>query len=816
MTVLTNRFSKDRPVSCAQGRHGELIVVQGNDVRPARWLGSGQAVDAGMDPPTAAPELTLDSVPKYYVARVDVNKSGACYYSPPPITFQPQSAVLPALHRPAKAQAFLSQAAVSEAAVLDGGKYYPDPPAVLLGDTHGKGAVIEALLDAPADTDPKNSRRTGLTAWDIVQQPSPSATTRFAAGATGDTLIPINGNGTTVLRGNIWYRNSDPTSGYTCGFSGVSGIYGYSQGLSVTVSGWKSGAGAMLRVGWSGATFISACSSTVTVATPFYNGASQPTDASARTFGAGYSDDTKVTVTIAPVSGDLSQKIVLEGMTNGNPDNAGGERYAVKDLVIKNGGSGYIVTPQIKITSNTGFGAYATCTVKNGTIDTVTLENSGGGYASAPKVEVLSGGAEAFAVSRPHLRGVYQCYYRYVDDTPEDRGGPVPSNLSPVTEIDAGEGASSVAWVVPAPSQFRATKIELWRTTSNQATTLYRVASLSVGSYTTPPITQTLAISPPAPTPAEPEADGGVTEDWNSGLAYGNGLYVTCCWGRNGVQTSPDGITWTRRSLPEGVAAGQVAFGGGRFVVVPSSGRGAASSTDGITWTAHSMPEEVLLAGLGGGVAYGNGRFVVTSTYWVQGFSVSLDGMNWQWSPPPFRGAWGRQSNVLAFGNGVFASPDTGASSDGSVWAGTRPVLSGYFNDVFGFAQSIAFGGGAFVALLAPPNVFSATAAYARSTDGLSWGIMSLPYSSAERRCIAFGGGKWLVAGKYGKGDATPGPLLSSTDGITWTPVARAPDNDPRPTREIYGMAYMGNSRFLLVGRSFGETRADWSEIVTV
>lgn len=470
--MITNRFSKHKPVSCVQGRHGELIAVQGEGVRPARWLGAGAAVDAGMDAPTEAPAIEIDGKPKYYVARVDITKPGACYYSPPPITFQPQSSVMPPKHRPAKAMAFLSQAGVSEATLLDGGKYYPDQPAVLLGDTHGKGAVIEAVLDTPVDTDPSNSRLTGITTWDIVQAPADGAA-RFAFGAFKDLTVPITGNGRQVGGDGGWYRTNQANPGYTCGFSGVSNIRGYSNQLFATVSGWKSGSGALLQVKWTGATFVASCSSSSGAATSFYQGATGARDATATRFGANYADDSKIVVTIEPVSGDLSQRIVIEGMTNGNPDNAGGERYAVKDLVIKNGGSGYIVTPQIKITSNTGFGAYATCTIANGKIATVTLENSGGGYASPPKVEVLAGGAEAFAVARPHLRGVYQCYYRYIDDTPEERGGPVPSNLSPVKEVDAKEGATSIAWSASAPSG-RAKKVELWRSTSNEATTLYR------------------------------------------------------------------------------------------------------------------------------------------------------------------------------------------------------------------------------------------------------------------------------------------------------------------------------------------------------
>jgi hypothetical protein len=151
---------------------------------------------------------------------------------------------------------------------------------------------------------------------------------------------------------------------------------------------------------------------------------------------------------------------------------------SIRNMTINNKGSGYIVTPQLEIVSQTGFGGYATCTINsNGELDTVTLENKGGNYKTDPEVRILSGGAEAFAVSRPHFRGKYQCYYRHIDDTPKDKGGPFPSVLSDVNEVDAGEASTSITWTLPAPAG-RAKKMELWRTTSNQALTVYKVATI--------------------------------------------------------------------------------------------------------------------------------------------------------------------------------------------------------------------------------------------------------------------------------------------------------------------------------------------------
>jgi hypothetical protein len=88
--------------------------------------------------------------------------------------------------------------------------------------------------------------------------------------------------------------------------------------------------------------------------------------------------------------------------------------------------------------------------------------------------------AEGTVVARAHLRGVYQCYYRYKDPTiPESEGGPLYSNLSPATEVDTGEGKEHIVWTYTAPPA--GLHVELWRTTSSQALTLYKVATITTG-----------------------------------------------------------------------------------------------------------------------------------------------------------------------------------------------------------------------------------------------------------------------------------------------------------------------------------------------
>src|SRR5574341_2002976 len=72
--------------------------------------------------------------------------------------------------------------------------------------------------------------------------------------------------------------------------------------------------------------------------------------------------------------------------------------------------------------------------------------------------------------------------------------------------------------------------------------------------------------------------------------------YTTLFRSDSVAATSPDGITWTARTIPAGTYR-SVAWNGTVFAAVGDSV--AATSPDGITWTARTMP-----AGLYCGVAW--------------------------------------------------------------------------------------------------------------------------------------------------------------------------------------------------------------------
>ena len=519
------------PICCAQGRHGEVVITRSNG-KPLRWAGGELATEAGVIAPESPPQCTLDSTPSYHIARIDVAKPGAVYYAPPQVTLSGGN-IDTVKGSECRAKSYVSQASVNEILVEDGGKYYKEVPNVKLSDSHGKNAVIKATRDVvdqvyPGDPD------TGVTGYQIVsvgppwedEQALPDfQKTVYAVHRYVDVEIK---NGTQTATGVRWWYNAGVIAD---GRPHIVSMQGTTQ---VTVSGVPPGVTRFAKIriyaadgaftgntncrarqnatgGWS---IFHDHSATFT----FLGGCSTFGDVVALDYGAGYISEgqqdalpdirieipawrtvNRDTGNYGP--GDPSKKLVVRGYTGEDPRNPGGVGAPLAKLEVTSPGSGFIVTPEIQIISSTGFGAYGTVRVEDGKIVEAILENPGGGYKTDPVVRILSGGAEASVVARPHLRGLYQCYYRYIDDTPEEMGGPIPSNLSEVAEVDAGEAATSITWSVAAPSG-RAKSVELWRTTGNQALTLYRVAVLGEGGGGGggfPPFAYRVLLDPNAP-----------------------------------------------------------------------------------------------------------------------------------------------------------------------------------------------------------------------------------------------------------------------------------------------------------------------------
>jgi len=173
--------------------------------------------------------------------------------------------------------------------------------------------------------------------------------------------------------------------------------------------------------------------------------------------------------------------------------------YSVQSVSIASSGSGYMTPPVLTFLPDPadpiGTGAAATCSVNaTGQITAVTML-SGGRYRLKPTVKVADTSARAVAVLRPTLKGIYQCAIRYLDDTPESQGGPIPSSISELREVDASAGLQSLTWNFNhADMESRVHAVELWRTTADQSVVLYRVARIDkvAGEIPSTPYVDTL------------------------------------------------------------------------------------------------------------------------------------------------------------------------------------------------------------------------------------------------------------------------------------------------------------------------------------
>jgi hypothetical protein len=162
--------------------------------------------------------------------------------------------------------------------------------------------------------------------------------------------------------------------------------------------------------------------------------------------------------------------------------------------------------------------------------------------------------------------------------------------------------------------------------------------------------------------------------DWFS-IAFGNGVFVMC-GNNNQVYSTDNGLTWVFVDSPLAGAWGNLAFGNGVFVM--SNGGSQAYSTDnGITWNyaVTSLPC--------GKITFGNGVFV-GSTNNNQVYSTD-NGITWNNASSPAPGSdWGID---IAYGNGVFimTSSFNGqafSNDNGLTWSYTPSTVLGFLNNI--------------------------------------------------------------------------------------------------------------------------------------
>jgi hypothetical protein len=461
-------FSGEHTVAFSQGRRNEVYVYQGYGQRGMVYSpSSGSWRVVGLEAPSQRPAISVDSSPSFYVSRIDIESPGDGYNRPPTVIIDGDG------QRTAKATASIRDGQVAEIRVTDTGARYTKTPCVRLQDVpggRGEGAKVEFTLDAPVAS---GTPSTGIVYWEVESR----------------------GRGLGACRGNLTKSVED--------VGGLKVTY-----WTAAATGGR-GSGALVRLNLLGRTYgigvpAEDCNdgSTAAGSTP---------EVEVEAFGSGYESADVVTVEVpysntllngAPVcsAGAISPcKLVVKGYPLGHPKcpdasalsnlNPAKSVTVTGTRVVTPGTLYYRDTTCVAIAPTDRQSSWPVLKAETNCLGEVTGVSDANKALIGTKVlfppdetKIGGGNAKATAVVRPTLRGKYQCYYRYVNDSvPEEEGGPLYSNLSPVNEVDCGDGAASLLW---STSGGGSGAVELWRTTANQATTLFRVAKLGgTGSF---------------------------------------------------------------------------------------------------------------------------------------------------------------------------------------------------------------------------------------------------------------------------------------------------------------------------------------------
>ena len=303
---------------------------------------------------------------------------------------------------------------------------------------------------------------------------------------------------------------------------------------------------------------------------------------------------------------------------------------------------------------------------------------------------------------------------------------------------------------------------------------------------------------------------------WKS-ITHGNGLFVAA--GDCTIDTSPDGITWTRQTPRFYDELEGVAYGNGVFVTmgVWNDGRGnryygVQRSQDGINWWGTNAPANALLRG----IAFGAGSFVMVGDGGL--VFTSPDGVVWTQ-----RGS-GTSATLydVAFVDGWFlavgGSGTVIRSQDAGQWFGAHDSEP---CELYGVGNGV----GRIIAVGEQSSVLT-------STDRQLW-TSPVAATYSELRGVTFAQQKYVAVGTEGSGAVSADgrqwsarPVYQSLGGMpnTWFnavtfannsfltvggdgfPIFRSPDGNSWSGQhsnlgidDFFGLAY-ANGRFVTVG----------------
>ncbi|WP_313919878.1 phage tail protein, partial [Tahibacter sp.] len=274
------------------------------------------------------------------------------------------------------------------------------------------------------------------------------------------------------------------------------------------------------------------------------------------------------------------------------------------------------------------------------------------------------------------------------------------------------------------------------------------------------------------------------TRAWRA-TSWNGSTFCSVAFNTNICATSPDGITWTDRTLPITDYWQDIASNGSIFVLVGSTAN-CYTSPDGITWTARAMPS----AGYTTQVEWGGGQFLAIRD--SQPFATSPDGITWTAQSAPASGNYGKALawngsvwvTVKHFSTGDIMSSPTGVAGSwtsrqvptGSNWdaiavKGSRFCLTSsgtagsYISDD-GITWTYYTGGlpSGVNSIASDGSVFIATTQGTSwlSYDGITWSALSMPTTGETWTGITWSGGVFSVVSDVSAHAVTIQPYMVS------------------------------------------------------
>ena len=280
-------------------------------------------------------------------------------------------------------------------------------------------------------------------------------------------------------------------------------------------------------------------------------------------------------------------------------------------------------------------------------------------------------------------------------------------------------------------------------------------------------------------TPAPFVATGYPADQQWEAVTYGSGKFVAVASSGSGnrVMTSTNGNYWTSRASASDSNWQGITYAGNQFVAVGSNA--VMTSPDGITWTSRTTPNGEWQAITNCGGLYG-----ATATWGSNYIMSSPDGVDWTVRTPST--AWSHDAvacsaevprfvSVSMFGRGW-------SSANGTTgWSTQNP---GAIVDI----RTVAFGAGRFSWLEYSTNTGNRYGAY--STNGVNWtNTASAPAN--QWKYITYGGNKFIAVAEGGVNSRS----AYSTDGANWTLGSGVPNNSWQ------GVAY-GDGKYVAVANS--------------